>query len=118
MQFIQTGIETASEDTCRLHTGFLKSWRTNGISKRVTQHVRQLLDTAQDRAAVDVVCTGHSLGGAIATIAAFEIARDCELAPEQIACYTFGCAAHGHCRSRLGSAGQDCETCSDNMPSA
>ena len=45
---------------------------------------------------VKVMCTGHSLGGAVATLAAHDIVTFCGVAPERISCYTFGCPRVGN----------------------
>ena len=34
--------------------------------------------------------TGHSLGGALAHLAALDVQRELELDPDQMCCYTFG----------------------------
>ena len=45
-----------------------------------------------------IYCTGHSLGGALATLAAFDISRAMEWVnrPTKIICYTFGAPRIGN----------------------
>lgn len=99
MQFLQTtwplGHKHAGK-TCRVHRGFLASWAPDGVAARVTELISALLDSAADRGAVQLYTTGHSLGGAIASLAAHDIARACELTPQQVTCYTFGCPRVGN----------------------
>ena len=47
---------------------------------------------------VQICCTGHSLGGALATLAAFDISRAMEWVnrPTKIICYTFGAPRVGN----------------------
>jgi hypothetical protein len=80
----------------RVHKGFLQTWTANGIRDRVLAHVADLLASAEDRAAVRVLACGHSLGGAVATLAAFDIAREFDIAPCHVTCYTFGCPRVGN----------------------
>ena len=80
----------------RVHRGFLASWQANGLSDRVSEHVRELLDTAGDRRHVRVLTCGHSLGGAIASLAALDFAQRCDIEPAQLSCYTFGCPRTGN----------------------
>jgi hypothetical protein len=47
-------------------------------------------------ACMQVYCTGHSLGGAVASLAAFDIARECKISPQRIKLYTFGCPRLGN----------------------
>ena len=68
----------------RVHRGFQQTWQANGIRDRVLQHVSLLLSSAEDRGSVQVLTCGHSLGGAVATLAAFDIARECSLSPAQV----------------------------------
>ncbi|KYK54234.1 hypothetical protein DCS_06191 [Drechmeria coniospora] len=53
---------------CKVHTGFYTTWRV--VSDGVTSVVQQLMKKFD---AYKVVTTGHSLGGALATIAAVEL---------------------------------------------
>jgi predicted lipase len=77
---------------CRVHRGFLATWTANGIDTRVLDFVRNLLASGEVRPKV-LVC-GHSLGGAVASLAALDIARAC---PEVLlGCYTFGCPRVGN----------------------
>lgn len=95
MQFLQTAHlpkRRHNGRTPRVHRGFLSTWLANGINERVIAHVSALLDSAADRGSVRLITCGHSLGGAVATLAAFDFARRCNLRPDQISCYTFGCA--------------------------
>jgi pimeloyl-ACP methyl ester carboxylesterase len=100
MQFLQTAHPpTASHGRGGgrpgVHRGFLSSWTKSGLTACVLQHISQLLDSAADRGAVRIVATGHSLGGAIATLAALDVMRQCKVGPQQVACYTFGCPRVG-----------------------
>jgi predicted lipase len=45
---------------------------------------------------MQVYCTGHSLGGAVASLAAFDIARELNISPQRIKLYTFGCPRLGN----------------------
>jgi predicted lipase len=99
VQFLQTAHPPQRKfqgRTPRVHRGFLATWLANGIHERVMNHVKALLDSAQDRSAVRVLMCGHSLGGAIATLAAFDMVRICNLSPRQVSCYTFGCPRVGN----------------------
>eukprot|EP00892_Ulva_mutabilis_P005825 jgi/Ulvmu1/3614/UM017_0026.1 len=90
--------------TPRVHSGFLATWRANGIRTRVLAHIAALLDSADDRSAVRVLCTGHSLGGAVAQLASFDIARELGVSPRNIKVYTYGCP-------RIGNHAFACEVC-------
>ncbi|KAL0035255.1 hypothetical protein WJX79_008828 [Trebouxia sp. C0005] len=81
-----------------VHRGFLNSWRANGLNQRVKQRVWDILYSKDvDRNNVKVLCTGHSLGGALASLAAFDIRRHCPcLKPMDVSCYTFGAPRVGN----------------------
>lgn len=99
MQFSQTQYPPSAAPVHkrpRVHRGFLATWQANGIGERVVEHVRALLDAAPDRRRVRVLACGHSLGGAIASLAAIDLARRCALDPAQLSCYTFGCPRMGN----------------------
>ena len=40
---------------------------------------------------------GHSLGGAVACLAAYDIVQRCGVNPGNISCITFGCPRIGNC---------------------
>eukprot|EP00892_Ulva_mutabilis_P005823 jgi/Ulvmu1/3612/UM017_0024.1 len=82
--------------TPRVHRGFLSTWEANGTRTRVLAHISALLDSADDRSAVRVLCTGHSLGGAVAQLVSFDIARELGVSPRNIKVYTYGCPRIGN----------------------
>ena len=99
MQFLQTAHPPRRKyrgRTPRVHQGFLSTWRANGIRERVLAHIGALLESAEDRGAVRVLCTGHSLGGAVAQLASFDIARELGVSPHNIKVYTYGCPRIGN----------------------
>lgn len=75
-----------------VHAGFVKAY--NGVREDVHRQIESLL-ADEARAVSRIVCTGHSLFGAIATIAALDCALRYEL---PVACVTFG-------SPRVGSRG-------------
>ena len=99
VQFLQAAHPPARKyngRTPRVHQGFLATWQSNGFHRRVLAHIGALLESAEDRGAVRVLCTGHSLGGAVAQLASFDIARDLGVSPRQISVYTYGCPRIGN----------------------
>ncbi|EIE21255.1 alpha/beta-hydrolase [Coccomyxa subellipsoidea C-169] len=76
-----------------VHVGFLKSWTRGGLDIRVTSRIREIIqgpDFDPTKAAICV--TGHSLGGALAQLAAHDIALACQDSGKDIrvGCYTYG----------------------------
>ena len=99
MQFLQTAHPPRRKyrgRTPRVHQGFLATWQSNGFHRRVLAHIGALLESAEDRGAVRVLCTGHSLGGAVAQLASFDIARELGVSPRNIKVYTYGCPRIGN----------------------
>ena len=97
MQFLQTAHPPRRRfkgRTPRVHQGFLATWQA--ISARVLAHIAALLDSAEDRAAVRIYCTGHSLGGAAASLAAVDLVRALGVASTAVKLYTFGCPRIGN----------------------
>ena len=45
---------------------------------------------------MQVLTCGHSLGGAVATLAAMDIVHACNVSATNISCYTFGCPRVGN----------------------
>ncbi|ODA79142.1 hypothetical protein RJ55_04734 [Drechmeria coniospora] len=66
---------------CKVHTGFATAWRE--ISKSVTQGIQ---DALEENPSYKIIITGHSLGGAVATIATAYLRRSGIVADV----YTFG----------------------------
>lgn len=79
-----------------VHYGFLSSFLSNHVGDDVVRLIYSLVVSRRGR--VNVRFTGHSLGGALATLCAYEVARACQelLAPDQIMCYTFGAPRVGN----------------------
>lgn len=79
-----------------VHYGFLLSFLSNHVGDDVVRLVYSLVVARSGR--VNVRFTGHSLGGALATLCAYEVARGCHelLASDQIMCYTFGAPRVGN----------------------
>lgn len=70
-----------------VHSGFL------GAYYSVKPRLRELLDRLIDSPGWTVLVTGHSLGGALATLCSFELANRIYVdghAPAAVRCYTFG----------------------------
>lgn len=61
----------------RVHAGFAKAWES----------VRETVLDAVSQKSQRVVCCGHSLGGALATLAALDLSQ---ATPATVECYTFG----------------------------
>ena len=61
-----------------------------GLPLCAVQYMVMLLKLCGDELLASCCHAGHSLGGALATLAAFDIARACNLSRLDIACYTFG----------------------------
>ncbi|KAK9902044.1 hypothetical protein WJX75_002353 [Coccomyxa subellipsoidea] len=83
----------------RVHLGFWKSWTANGLNRRVCARIMAILRSPDvDSESVKVYVTGHSLGGALATLAAHEF-RTVALSygvDRDLACYTFGAPRVGN----------------------
>jgi predicted lipase len=80
----------------RVHRGFWATWTASNINEAVLDHVGKLVSSASDPASVRLLFTGHSLGGAVAQLAALDVAHKMDLAPRQLTVYTFGCPRLGN----------------------
>jgi hypothetical protein len=85
-----------------VHHGFMQVWFTSGLKQQVLGKLAEIMTAPR---AVDtpwrVLLTGHSLGGALAQLAALDIATaaaagELPLGREGIACYTYGCPRPGN----------------------
>ncbi|KAA6429424.1 MAG: hypothetical protein FRX49_00818 [Trebouxia sp. A1-2] len=86
-----------------VHVGFLKSWLAGGLKHKVVSHileaVRQCKQESRSDQPVKIFVTGHSLGGALATLAAFDIRRhlmDNMQSNAEVVCYTFAAPRTGN----------------------
>ncbi|KAK9829664.1 hypothetical protein WJX72_007213 [[Myrmecia] bisecta] len=78
-----------------VHSGFLHAWRAGGFHTRVLMRIRSLLDSGEvDAGSCRVVVTGHSLGGAMATLAAYDVQK--EFGFSDLSCYTYGAPRTGN----------------------
>ncbi|DBA91385.1 TPA: hypothetical protein ACH3X2_003920 [Trebouxia sp. C0005] len=89
----------------RVHAGFLKSWLAGGLKDKVVARVLKAIQDEKDGGPITrVLITGHSLGGALATLCAFDIAAAIKEAgamaddgrPIDVCCYTFGAPRTGN----------------------
>jgi len=80
-KFLQTKLPFGpkSDDNLKVHQGFIEAY--NSVRVSVLQMVQQ---SPHQR----VITTGHSLGGALATLCALDVAEN--ISAKTTACYTFG----------------------------
>lgn len=90
-----------------VHRGFLQTWHSNGLNHRVLELLRSIIKDnkfairSQNCSTMgcrdfEVLLTGHSLGGALATLAAYDIRMHLNVPPCKIDCYTFGAPRVGN----------------------
>jgi len=73
-----------------VHGGFLKAYAS--VSDRLFGVVKSLKEQRPERV---LFVTGHSLGGGLATVCAFDLALRLELRPGEVSLTTFGCPKVG-----------------------
>ena len=83
--------------TCPLvHTGFLQFWHISGLKIETLKILKDVIcDASKDQKWNILVC-GHSLGGAAAKLASFDIQTELESKIGSLSCYTFGCPRVGN----------------------
>ncbi|GMH45956.1 hypothetical protein BSKO_13920 [Bryopsis sp. KO-2023] len=80
-----------------VHEGFLTAWTRSGLNATLIKKIKEILDgDGIDVSKVQVILTGHSMGGALSILAGFDLARYCSLSPRQLMCYTFGAPRLGN----------------------
>ncbi|KAK9813880.1 hypothetical protein WJX73_003222 [Symbiochloris irregularis] len=82
-------VYSAEHNECWVHNGFLQSYVA--VSKPLVRLLEEIMDMKDDEP-WHIYCTGHSMGGSLATLAAYELsAIDYKTAPKpKITVYTFG----------------------------
>jgi Lipase (class 3) len=89
----------------RVHSGFHACWHGSSVREPVLQCICDAAaartDSSKDAAAaaaegMRVLACGHSLGGAIASLAAMDAVRECGVDSQRVVCYTFGCPRIGN----------------------
>ncbi|GMH44638.1 hypothetical protein BSKO_12590 [Bryopsis sp. KO-2023] len=80
-----------------MHRGWLRGWTSKGLDHRMLNSViRVVHGECFRKGEARLLVTGHSLGGAMAVVAAFDIAKRCGLRSDQISCYTYGAPRVGN----------------------
>ncbi|KAK9804066.1 hypothetical protein WJX73_001449 [Symbiochloris irregularis] len=83
-----------------VHSGFWRAWVADDLNLRVLGLVQKLYSSGEVDPNARVCVTGHSLGGALAMLAAHDIATQIE--PKRLQVYTYGApypGNHSFCRS-------------------
>ncbi|GMH44667.1 hypothetical protein BSKO_12619 [Bryopsis sp. KO-2023] len=80
-----------------VHAGFFESWTLGGLNYMVVNQVIGIMHSEGFNSRnMRILVTGHSLGGALAVLASYDIARYCGINPRVISCYTFGAPRVGN----------------------
>lgn len=83
--------------TPAVHSGFWRAYTAGGLRAALLAKLGVLTSAAAASGApLRLLCTGHSLGGALATLAAFDAAAACGLPRDAITVVTFGAPRVGN----------------------
>lgn len=79
-----------------VHKGFLEAWLT--VREQVLQQVTSLMKSTAPEHPCQILVTGHSLGGALAQLAAYDIKMNCadSGADVKVSCYILGAPRVGN----------------------
>lgn len=79
-----------------VHRGFLETWQTSGLKADVMELLKEIMSANPEKDAPwRVLTTGHSLGGALAHLASYDIAKQ-EGSHAKLTCITFGAPRPGN----------------------
>lgn len=80
-----------------IHHGFHECWIGDNLNFIILNQVIEIITSDEfNRKDIQVMVTGHSLGGALAILAAYDIKKYCGIPENQILCYTFGAPRVGN----------------------
>ena len=82
----------------KVHSGFLEVHKKAGVAAGVIELVKQIQES--DTTKRQVLVTGHSYGASTAILAAYDISLACDLRPQDVIVYTFGCPAQGNAAAK------------------
>ncbi|GMH41654.1 hypothetical protein BSKO_09564 [Bryopsis sp. KO-2023] len=80
-----------------VHNGFLDIWEDGGLKHIVLNRVIQIVhDERFHKHSSHLMFTGHSMGGALAVLAAADVVRYCGVQGKNVTCHTFGAPRIGN----------------------
>ncbi|KAK9807992.1 hypothetical protein WJX73_000666 [Symbiochloris irregularis] len=78
----------------QVHSGFYSAWAANGLNDKIIKRLKSLISCGRVARNARICVTGHSLGGALAVLAAHDI--HLKLQPARLQVLTFGCPYVGN----------------------
>ncbi|KAL0038251.1 hypothetical protein WJX79_010181 [Trebouxia sp. C0005] len=83
-----------------VHLGFLRSWLAGAFNDKVVNRTMEVVNSRKPASGkLQILITGHSLGGAFATLAAYDICKQLQGSSQQdveVRCYIFGAPRTGN----------------------